>query len=155
MIVRMVVAFLMAGSSLVGVPSPGQAVAMPSPESPVGADTPGPALKYETDKRVYRQGDVVQITVTNVSDVVTPIVDRVAVDGGFAVLEMRSAQGQWKSLELPAAADLHTFRSLAPGEKYEYLWQTSGYNVTPAAPGTYRIGFGPPFFTNPFEIVEK
>lgn len=128
-----------------------------TPDSPVGANTPGPALKYETDRRVYRQGDVVKITVTNVSNVATPIVDRPVVDGGFAVLEIKSEEGQWKPVELVAASDVHTFRSLGPGEHYEYVWLTTKEvrgNV--AAPsGTYRIGFGRPFYTHPFEIVEK
>jgi hypothetical protein len=128
-----------------------------TPDTPVGADTPGPALKYETDKRVYSQGDVVKITVTNVSDVATPIVNRPVVDGGFAVLEIKAADGLWKPVELVAASDLHTFRSLGPGEQYEYVWQTIkeyGGHLAPPT-GTYRIGFGRPFYTHPFEIVEK
>ena len=92
---------------------------------PVGADTPGPALKYETDKRVYGQGEVVKITVTNVSDVATPIVDRPIIDGGFAVLETKTDGGQWKAIELVARSDVHTFRALGPGEQFEYVWQTT------------------------------
>ena len=128
-----------------------------TPETPVGADTPGPALKYETDKRVYGQGDVVRITVTNVSDVATPIVNRPVVDGGFAILEIKTAEGQWKPVELVATSDVHTFRSLGPGEQYEYVWQTRGETRGGVAtsPGTYRIGFARPFYTHPFEIVEK
>ncbi len=127
-----------------------------TPDIPVGADTPGPALKYETDKRVYRQGDVVRITVTNVSDVPTPIVNRPVVDGGFAVLEIKTEEGQWKPVELVATPDVHTFRSLGPGEHYEYVWQTREARGDVAArPGTYRIGFGRPFYTHPFEIVDK
>ncbi len=127
------------------------------PDTPVGADTPGPALKYETDKRVYRQGDVIKITVTNVSDVATPIVNRSVVDGGFAVLESKTEAGQWKPVELVAASEVHTFRSLGPGEQYEYVWQTTRETRGDVAvpPGTYRIGFGRPFYTHPFEIVEK
>ena len=128
-----------------------------TPDSPVGANTPGPALKYETDRRVYRQGDVVKITVTNVSNVATPIVNRSVVDGGFAVLEIKTEEGQWKPVELVAASDVHTFRSLGPGEHHEYVLQTTreARGDVAALPGTYRIGFGRPFYTHPFEIVDK
>ena len=157
MTVPVLVVIMLAGDGL-GL-SPGGAVSPPrlAPDTLVGADTPGPALKYETDKRVYRQGDVVKITVTNVSNVATPIVDRPVVDGGFAVLEIKSEEGQWKPVELVAASDVHTFRSLGPGEHYEYVWLTTKEvrgNVA-ASSGTYRIGFGRPFYTHPFEIVEK
>ena len=139
-----------------GAPAVHPAPPLHTPESPVGADTPGPALKYETDKRVYGQGEVVKITVTNVSDVATPIVDRPIVDGGFAVLETKTDGGQWKAIELVARSDVHTFRALGPGEQFEYVWQTTREARGDAAlPGTYRIGFGRPFYTHPFEIVEK
>lgn len=129
---------------------------LPTPDVS-GADTPGPALKYETDQRVYKKGDVVHITVTNVSDVPTPIVDRAAVAGEFAVLETKSGEGDWRPVDLDAGDTLVSFRSLPPGERHEYLWPTSGYQGSDrlAVPGTYRIGFGRPFYTNPFEIADK
>jgi hypothetical protein len=158
MIVRIAAALSIAGGALLGLSVIGHAtpLGMPTP-SPPGADTLGPALKYETDQRVYRQGDVVRITVTNVSDVATPIVDRAAVDGEFAVLEMKTDQGEWKPIKLSPGGNLVSFRDLAPGEHFEYLWPTSGHGGSdePADPGTYRIGFGRPFYTNPFEIDEQ
>jgi hypothetical protein len=131
-------------------------LSLPAPDV-AGADTPGPALKYETDQRVYKRGDVVRITVTNVSDVATPIVDRAAVDGEFAVLETKTEGGEWKPVELRAAGNLVSFRDLPPGDHHEYLWPTSGGDglTQPPNPGTYRIGFGRPFYTNSFEIDEK
>ena len=90
------------------------------------------------------------------SDVATPIVDRPIIDGGFAVLETKTDGGQWKAIELVARSDVHTFRALGPGEQFEYVWQTTREARGDAAlPGTYRIGFGRPFYTHPFEIVEK
>jgi hypothetical protein len=136
----------------------GQAASLSNPvPSPPGADTPGPALKYETDQRVYKRGDVVHITVTNVSDVATPIVDRVSVDGEFAVLEIKTEAGEWKPVKLSAAGNLVGFRSLPPGDRHEYLLPTSGYDGAEslAEPGVYRVGFGQPFYTNPFEIAER
>jgi hypothetical protein len=131
-------------------------LSLPIP-SAAGADTPGPALKYETDQRVYKRGDVVRITVTNVSDVATPIVDRAAVDGEFAVLEIKTEAGEWKPVELHGAGSLVSFRDLAPGDHHEYLWPTSGHDgsLQPPNPGTYRIGFGRPFYTNSFELDDK
>jgi hypothetical protein len=157
MTVPVLMVIMIAGGGL-GL-SPGEAVSpLPlAPDTRVGADTPGPALKYETDRRVYRQGDMVRITVTNVSNVATPIVNRSVVDGGFAVLEIKTEEGQWKPVELVAASDVHTFRSLGPGEHHEYVLQTTreARGDVAALPGTYRIGFGRPFYTHPFEIVEK
>lgn len=153
--VRSAVVFMLA-SICVGVLAVAHAASpLVVPDTPFGADTPGPALKYETDKRVYSQGEVVKVTVTNVSDVVTPIVDRSIVDGGFAILEIKR-EGQWKPVELVAASNAHIFRSLGPGEHHEYVWQTvSEARGDAAPPGTYRIGFGRPFYTHPFEIIEK
>ena len=124
--------------------------------SPPGADTPGPALKYETDQRVYKRGDVVHITVTNVSDVATPIVDRVAVDGEFAVLEIKTDGGEWRPIKLSAPGNLVGFRSLPPGERHEYLLPTAGSEGSESLieSGVYRVGFGQPFYTNPFEIAD-
>ena len=155
--VLMLILLLLVGRGLGLSPCEAVSPSLLTPDISVGADTPGPALKYETDKRVYRQGDVVKITVTNVSDVATPIVNRPVVDGGFAVLEIKSEEGQWKPVELVAASDVHTFRSLGPGEHHEYVWQTMREvrGDVAASPGTYRIGFGRPFYTHPFEIVEK
>jgi hypothetical protein len=106
---------------------------------------------------VYKRGDVVHITVTNVSDVATPIVDRVSVDGEFAVLEIKTEAGEWKPVKLSAAGNLVGFRSLPPGDRHEYLLPTSGYDGAEslAEPGVYRVGFGQPFYTNPFEIAER
>jgi len=62
--------------------------------------------------------------------------------------------GQWRAIELYAAANVTVFRALEPGERYQYVWQMVGYNRadTFAPPGTYRISFGQPVYTNPFEI---
>ncbi|MET0513940.1 MAG: hypothetical protein ABW047_01235 [Nitrospiraceae bacterium] len=153
--VLLVVIFFGGGLGL----SSGEVVSPPllAPDTPVGAETPGPALKYETDRRVYHQGDVVRITVTNVSNVPTPIVNTPLVDGGFAVLEIKTQEGQWKPVELVAATDVHSFRSLGPGEQYEYVWKATreAHGEVTVRPGTYRIGFGRPFYTHPFEIIDK
>ena len=158
MMVRIAAALLIAGGMLIGQPlsSDASSLSVPAP-SPPGADTPGPALKYETDQRVYKKGDVVRITVTNVSDVATPIVDRAAVDGEFAVLETKTEQGEWKPVELHVAGNMVSFRDLAPGDHYDYLWPISGADGSKQSPdaGTYRIGFGRPFYTNSFEIDDK
>ena len=152
-----ITALCLAGCVCLGILPPCRAssLSVPVPTQP-GADTLGPALKYETDQRVYKRGDVVHITVTNVSDVATPIVDRSSVDGEFATLETKTEQGEWRPIKLAIAGNLVAFRDLAPGEHYEYFWPTSGHGGSdqPPAPGTYRIGFGRPFYTNPFEIAD-
>jgi hypothetical protein len=156
--VRVLAALLIAGAAFVEPSVSGQASSLSlSPSSQPGADTPGPALKYETDQRVYKRGDVVHITVTNVSDVATPIVDRVSVDGEFAVLEIKTDAGEWKPIKLSAAGNLVGFRSLPPGDRHEYLLPTSGSDGAQswAEPGVYRVGFGQPFYTNPFEIADR
>jgi hypothetical protein len=85
------------------------------------------------------------------------IVDRIYIDGGFATIERQAENGQWRVIELYAAANVTVFRTLEPGERYQYLWQTVGYNRadTIAPAGTYRIRFGQPVYTNPFEIKPK
>jgi hypothetical protein len=157
MIMRVLTGLLVAGVTLLGPSLSGQATSLSlSPPSQPGADTLGPALKYETDQRVYKRGDVVHITVTNVSDVATPIVDRVSVDGEFAVLEIKTDAGEWKPVKLSAPGNLVGFRSLPPGDRHEYVLPTSNNDGShsPAEPGVYRIGFGQPFYTNPFEIAD-
>ena len=158
MMVRALTALLITGVALLQPSLSGQATSLPlsSPTQP-GADTPGPALKYETDQRVYKRGEVVHITVTNVSDVATPIVNRVAVDGEFAVLEIKTNAGEWKPVKLSAPGNLVEFRSLPPGDRHEYHLPTSGPDGSESLtePGVYRIGFGQPFYTNPFEIAER
>jgi hypothetical protein len=157
MVVRVLTGLVIAGAALLEPSLSGLASSLPVlASSQPGADTLGPALKYETDQRVYKRGDVVRITVTNVSDVATPIVDRVAVDGEFAVLEIKTDAGDWRPIKLSAAGNLVGFRSLPPGARHEYLLPTSGYDGAQslADPGVYRIGFGQPFYTNPFEIAD-
>jgi len=114
----------------------------------------GVALVLATDKASYVQGDVVMITVTNRSDAPVPVVDRIQVDGGFATLERLDPGGRWKPVELIAAANVTTFRMLRPGERHRYRWPTVGYNRADsvAAPGTYRIRFGPVGTTRPFAV---
>ena len=157
MMTRLTLLLCSAGYAVLCFLSVGQAssLSVPAPSQP-GADTPGPALKYETDQRVYKRGDVVRITVTNVSDVATPIVDRVAVDGEFAILEIKTDAGEWRPIKLSVAGNLVGFRSLPPGERHEYLLPTSNHvgAESLADPGVYRIGFGQPFYTNPFEIAD-
>ncbi|HYA03298.1 MAG TPA: hypothetical protein VEI04_09300 [Syntrophobacteria bacterium] len=111
-------------------------------------------LTYVTDKAVYTQGEIVWITVTNVADAPQAIVDRTHVDGGFATIEIQTEDAHWRHIELYAVANVTTFRMLKPGEGYQYLWQTIGYNHadTAAVPGTYRISFGQPVYTNLFRI---
>lgn len=126
-------------------------------EAPAAGNEQGSPVIFVTDKTTYIQGEIVYITVKNISDLPVMIVDRRHLDGGFATIETRSRDGQWQNVELYAAANVTTFRTLPPGERYEYLWQTIGYNraVTVAPPGTYRISFGQPVYTNPFEIKPR
>ena len=114
-------------------------------------------LTYVTDKAVYTQGEIVWITVTNVSSAPQAIVDGAHVDGGFATIEIRTEDGHRRHIELYAVANVTTFRTLKPGERYQYRWQTIGYNRadTVAPPGTYRISFGRPLYTNSFQIQAK
>lgn len=116
----------------------------------------GPLI-YTTDRPVYTQGEVVRITVTNTSNAPVAIVDRTDIDGGFATIERQAEKGQWRVIELYAAANVTVFRALEPGARCQYLWQTVGYNRadTIAQPGTYRIRFGEMVYTNPFEIKPK
>ncbi len=122
-----------------------------------GSSASGGGLIYATERSFYTQGDIVRITVTNTSDAPVAIVDRVHIDGGFATLERQAKNGQWRVVELYAAANVTVFRALGPGERHQYLWQTVGYNRadTIAPPGTYRISFGQPVYSNPFEIKAK
>jgi hypothetical protein len=126
-------------------------------ETPAAGDEQGSGVIFSTDKTVYAQGEIVHITVTNISALPFTIADRRHLDGGFATIETRSRDGQWQNVELYAAANVTTFRTLHPGERYEYLWQTIGYNraETVAPPGTYRISFGQPVYTNLFEIKPR
>jgi len=114
----------------------------------------GAALVFATDQVSYVQGAVVQITATNRSDAPVQVVDRVQVDGGFATLERLGSDGTWQLIELIAAANVTTFRTLRPGERHRYRWPTIGYNRADsvAAPGTYRIRFGPAGTTRPFAV---
>jgi len=114
----------------------------------------GAALVFATDKASYVQGEVVMITATNRSDAPVPVVDRVQVDGGFATLERLRSGGRWEPVELIAAANVTTFRTLQPGERHRYRWPTVGYNRADsvAAPGTYRIRFGQAGATRSFAV---
>lgn len=121
------------------------------------ASASGEPLIYATDRAVYTQGDVVKISVTNTSDAPVAIVDRTHIDGGFSAIEKQVENGQWRVIELYAAANVIIFRALEPGARHQHLWQTVGYNRpdTIAPPGTYRINFGHRWYTNPFEIKAK
>jgi hypothetical protein len=131
-------------------------LALPLEVSAAGSEQGSP-LMFITDKTTYTQGEIVHITVRNISDHPVLIADRRHVDGGFATIETRTQEGQWQNVELYAAANVTTFRTLPPGGRYEYLWQTVGYNraETVAPPGTYRISFGQPVYTNLFEIKSR
>lgn len=126
----------------------------------VAADAAAPspraesALTYATDRTVYLQGEVVQITATNRSAEPVQVVDRAQVDGGFATIERQSADGRWKAIELIAAANVTTFKLLRPGERHRYRWPTIGFSRANsiAAPGRYRIRFHTGGETKPFEI---
>jgi hypothetical protein len=127
------------------------------PEAPAVENEQGSQVTFVTDKTAYTQGEIVHITVTNISALPVTIADRRHLDGGFATIETRSRDGQWQNVELYAAANVTTYRTLPPGERYEYLWQTMGYNraESVAPPGTYRISFGQPVYTNLFEIKPR
>jgi len=114
-------------------------------------------LVYATDRGVYRLGDLVTITVTNRSNLPVAIVDRSEVDGGFATVEKREENGEWRAIELYAAANLTVLRPLAPDESHRYRWRTIGYNRadTIAPPGAYRVGFGGSAYTNLFQIEPR
>jgi hypothetical protein len=122
-----------------------------------GSTGSGGLLIYATGRSLYTQGDIVTITVTNTSDAPVAIVDRVHIDAGFATIERQAENGQRQVIELYTAANVTVFRALGPGERHQYLWQTVGYNRadTIAPPGTYRVSFGRPMCSNPFEIKAK
>jgi hypothetical protein len=109
-----------------------------------------------TDKKDYKQGDEVNITVTNVSDDIVFVIDRKHVDAGVATIEKKDAKGAWQAIELFAAAAVSVSKVLKPGHSHVYIWKTIGYNGsdTIADLGTYRILFGYETYTNQFEIQE-
>ncbi len=114
-------------------------------------------LKALTSGEVYRQGDNVYVTVTNISDHNVEIVDRQFIDSGFAKVEKKDDKGEWEKIELFAVANVIVSRTLKPRESHVYIWRTAGYNRndTTAAPGIYRIDLGDQTYTNDFEIKDK
>jgi len=107
-----------------------------------------------TDKIAYIQGEKVVIKITNNSKKDIKIFDRKYIDGGFAVIEIKQNDGTWKSIELYAAANIITFKTLKKGDSHVYIWNTKGYNRsdTSAVPGIYRVIFGNGMVSNQFTI---
>ncbi|MBL8921205.1 MAG: hypothetical protein JNJ54_20245 [Myxococcaceae bacterium] len=120
----------------------------------VGAEPAAP-LTLATDRSSYVQRDVVKLVVTNTSSAPVDVVERPELDGSFATIELRTAGGQWRAIDLIAVANVFTRRPLKPGERVEYRWRTLGYNRfdTLAQPGLYRIRLGAAGPSNAFEVV--
>ena len=110
-----------------------------------------------TGKVTYQQGEEVVVMVTNNSIEEISIADRKYIDGGFATIEMKHNDGTWHSIELYAAANITTFRTLRKGESYGYLWRTVGFNRmdTVAVAGEYRIIFHNGIISNQFFIQDR
>jgi hypothetical protein len=60
----------------------------------------------------------------------------------------------WKAIELFAAANIITPKTLKKNEYHVYVLETKGYNRNDAValPGTYRIIFQNRFISNEFSI---
>jgi hypothetical protein len=110
-----------------------------------------------TDKETYQQGENVMVKITdNSSDEIT-IADRKYIDGGFATIEMMHNDGTWRPIELYAAANITSFRTLKKGESHVYIWKTIGYNRidTVAVSGAYKIIFHNGIISNQFFITDR
>ena len=107
-----------------------------------------------TERKEYVQGDSVLIHIKNNSSDSVRVVDRDYVDGGFAAIEIKGKEEAWEAIELIAAANIITFKTLSTGEYHDYIWKTRGYNRsdTLAIPGVYRIVFSESIKTNEFLI---
>ena len=107
-----------------------------------------------TDKKIYILGEKVNVTLTNISNDNAFIIDRTNIDAGVATIERKEDEGQWKPIELYAAATAAVSKILNPGESHTYIWRTVGYNRsnTVAKPGIYRIRFSKYIRTNEFQI---
>jgi hypothetical protein len=116
----------------------------------------GEKIACITDKPAYSQGEDVLITVTNISDGDVFIINREFIDAGVATIERKDAKGDWRAIELLAAATVSISKTLEPCEVHVYVWKTIGYNRsdTVADPGTYRILIAHGSYTNQFEIQE-
>ena len=106
-----------------------------------------------TDKIEYYQGDKVLITITNDSKADIEIPDRKYIDGGFAKIEF-NIDNTWNAIELFAAANFITPKTLKINEHHVYVLETKGYNRndTLAIPGTYRVIFQNSIISNQFSV---
>lgn len=107
-----------------------------------------------TDKKEYIQGNNVAIHIKNNSIEDLHIVNRDIIDGGFATIEIKLGNDKWKTIELVAAANIITFKTLKRGDSHTYIWKTQGYNRsdTLATAGIYRITLNIGVQTNEFRI---
>ena len=107
-----------------------------------------------TDRKEYIQGDNVIINVKNNSNYDVSIVNRDYIDGGFATIEIKGKNDKWRAIELVAAANIITFKTLESGDSHIYIWRTKGYNRsdTLAIPGVYRVTLNNGIQTNEFVI---
>ena len=110
-----------------------------------------------TDKETYQQGEDVTVTITNHSSDEIAIADRKYIDGGFATIEMKRNDGTWHAIELCAAANVVSPRTLRKRESHVYIWKTIGYNRmdTVAVSGAYRIIFHNGIISNQFFIKDR
>jgi hypothetical protein len=110
-----------------------------------------------TDKETYQQGENVMVTITNNSSDEITIVDRKYIDGGFATIKTMHNDGTWHAIELYAAANITSFRTLKKEASHGYIWKTVGYNRmdTVAAPGAYKIIFNNGIISNRFFITDR
>jgi len=110
-----------------------------------------------TDKKTYQQGDNVMVTITNNSSDEIAIADRKYIDGGFATIEMQHNDGTWHAIELYAAANITSLRTLKKEESHGYIWKTVGYNRmdTVAVSGAYKIILNNGIISNQFFITDR
>ena len=112
---------------------------------------------FVTDKETYQQGENVMVTITNNSSDEIAIADRKYIDGGFATIEMQHNDGTWHAIELYAAANITSLRTLKKEESHGYIWKTVGYNRmdTVAVSGAYKIIFHNGIISNQFLITDR
>ena len=107
-------------------------------------------LSITADKREYRQGEKIKLTLTNHLSKSIFIQATKEIWGNNAQLERRVRRG-WQKVNLPQVKTKFYIKELKPGEKQEYIWNQQTENGVPPEflpiPGVYRIKLS--YFTDP------